>query len=85
MPKKILVKESQLTRFLQSFFDAKAKGREDAWMNKLEKSNADVAKVWSDLDKTIDRNIANQYRILKSKGLDTSHLDDMIKKYKISV
>lgn len=85
MSKKILVKESALTRFLQSFFDAKAKGREDVWMNRLEKSNAEVAKVWSDLDKTIDRNIANQYRILKSKGLDTSHLDDMIKKYKISV
>jgi hypothetical protein len=54
-------------------------------MNKLEKSKAEMEKAWRDLDKSIDRNIAFQYRLLKSKGLDTSHLDDLIKEYKINV
>ncbi|MBM3433084.1 MAG: hypothetical protein FJX92_08845 [Bacteroidetes bacterium] len=50
-----------------------------------ENFNTEVEEAWDNLDKTIDRNIANQYRILKSKGLDTSHLDDFIKQYDLNV
>lgn len=85
MSKKIVVKEAALGKFLQSFFTAKADNKSDDWMDRLEKASPEVAKLWSNLDKTIDANIINQYRILKSKGIDTSHLDDMVKKYNIKL
>lgn len=85
MSKKILVREGAFTQFLQSFFTAKANGKSDDWMDRLEKASPEVAKSWSDLDKTIDKNIINQYRILKSQGIDTSHLDNIVKKYNIKI
>jgi hypothetical protein len=83
MSKKILVREGAFTQFLQSFFTAKANGKGDDWMDRLEKASPEVAKSWSDFDKTVDKGIMNQYRILKSQGLDTSHLDALVKKYNI--
>lgn len=85
MSKKILVKEAALSKFLQSFFISKAKGKEDEFNNKLYKASPEVAALWSDLSKTIDNNIAKQYRWMKSRGYSTAHLDDFIKQYNIDV
>jgi uncharacterized protein (UPF0335 family) len=85
MPKKILVKEGALTKFLQSFFIAKGKGKEDQFINKLEKVSPEVAKMWDDLNNSIDSNTVRHYKWLKSKGYDTSAMDDFIKKYNITV
>jgi hypothetical protein len=38
-----------------------------------------------DLSKSIDNNVAKQYKFLKSKGYPTDHLDDIIKQYNIDV
>lgn len=85
MSKKILVKEAALTKFLQSFFIAKAKGKDDEFVNKLSKVSPEVGAMWTDLSKTIDNNTAKQYKWMKSKGYSTASLDDFIKKYNIDV
>jgi hypothetical protein len=85
MSKKILVKEGALGRFLQSFFVAKAKGREDEFNRKLYKISPEVGAMVDDLSKSIDNNVAKQYKWLKSKGYPTDHLDDIIKQYNIDV
>jgi hypothetical protein len=85
MSKKILVKEGALTKFLQSFFIAKAKGKDDEFVDKLSKVSPEVGAMWSDLSKTIDNNTAKQYKWMKSKGYSTASLDDYIKKYNIDV
>lgn len=85
MSKKILVKEAALGKFLQSFFIAKAKGKDDEFIHKLDKVSPEVAAMWDDLNQTIDSNTARHYRWLKSKGYDTSFMDDFIKKYNINV
>jgi hypothetical protein len=85
MSKKILVKEASLGKFLQSFFIAKAKGTDDEFINKLDKVSPKVAAMWDDLNNTIDADIVKQYRYLKSKGFDTSALDDYIKSNNITV
>ena len=85
MSKKILVKEGALSKFLQSFFIAKAKGTEDEFNNKISKVSPEVGKMWGDLSKTIDTNVARQYKWMKSKGYSTADLDDYIKKYNIDV
>jgi hypothetical protein len=85
MSKKILVKEGALTKFLQSFFIAKAKGKDDEFVTKLSKVSPEVGAMWDDLSKTIDNNTAKQYKWMKSKGYSTASLDDFIKKYNIDV
>jgi uncharacterized protein (UPF0335 family) len=85
MSKKILVKEAALGKFLQSFFIAKANGKDDEFINKLDKISPKVAAMWDDLNNTINTDIAEQYRYLKSKGFDTSALDDYIKSNNITV
>jgi hypothetical protein len=85
MSKKILVKEAALGKFLQSFFIAKANGKDDEFINKLDKISPKVAAMWDDLNNTINTDIAKQYRYLKSKGFDTSALDDYIKSNNITV
>jgi hypothetical protein len=85
MSKKILVKEASLSKFLQSFFIAKAKGKDDEFVDKLSKVSPEVGAMWDDLSKTIDNNTAKQYKWMKSKGYSTASLDDFIKKYNIDV
>ena len=85
MSKKILVKEAALGKFLQSFFIAKANGKDDEFINKLDKISPKVAAMWDDLNNTINTDIAKQYRYLKSKGFDTSALDAYIKSNNITV
>jgi len=85
MSKKILVKEAALGKFLQSFFIAKANGKDDEFINKLDKVSPKVAAMWDELNNTINTDIAKQYRYLKSKGFDTSALDDYIKSNNITV
>lgn len=85
MSKKILVKEATLGKFLQSFFIAKANGKDDEFIGKLDKVSPKVAAMWDDLNNTINNDIAKQYRYLKSKGFDTSALDDYIKSNNITI
>ncbi len=85
MSKKILVKEGAFTKFLQSFFIAKAQGKDKQFINKLDKVSPKVAKVWDDLNNTINSDIVKQYKYLKSKGFDTSALDDYIKSNNITI
>jgi hypothetical protein len=85
MSKKIIVKEAALGKFLQSFFIAKANGKDNEFINKLDKVSPKVAAMWDDLNNTINSDIAKQYRYLKSKGFDTSALDDYIKSNNITV
>jgi len=85
MSKKILVKEASLSKFLQSFFISKAKGKDDEFVDKLSKVSPEVGAMWNDLSKTIDNNTAKQYKWMKSKGYSTASLDDFIKKYNIDV
>ena len=85
MSKKILVKEGALSKFLQSFFIAKAKGTEDEFNNKLSKVSPEVGKMWDDWSNKMDADTAKWYKLLKSKGYSTASLDDYVKKYNIDV
>jgi hypothetical protein len=75
MSKKILVKEGAFGKFLQRFFISKAKGKDQEFIDKLYKVSPKTAKLWDDLNNTIDNDIQKQYKWLKSKGYDTSALD----------
>jgi hypothetical protein len=81
MRKKILVKEAGLVDFFKSFFQAKADGRESQWLQRLRKADSGLADVWSDFDDKVSKSMYQQKRDLQSMGLDTSHIDKIIKQY----
>jgi hypothetical protein len=85
MSKRILVREAGLLDFFKSFFQAKADNKESQWLSKLRKADPDLADIWSDYDKAMNKSVITQINILKRRGLDTSHLDAIVKKYGLKV
>lgn len=83
MPKKILVKEAGLLDFFKSFFRAKSQGTESEWLQRLRKQDPKLADIWKDYDDSLADSMSTQYRILKSRGISTDHLDKLIKKHGI--
>lgn len=81
MSKKILVKESGVIDFFKSFFKAKSEGNESEWLQRLRKADPALADVWKDYDDKLSANMRLQQQILKKHGLDTSKVDNVIKKY----
>lgn len=83
MSKRILVKESGLMDFFRSFFKAKSQGTESEWLGRLRKADPKLADIWGKYDDALSNDIATQYKVLKSSGLDTRHLDKFMKQYGI--
>jgi hypothetical protein len=83
MSRRILVKEAGLMNFFKSFFKAKSVGNESEWIQQLRKVDSDLADIWSKYDKTLDTGARAQKASLEKLGLDTSHIDDFMKKYDI--
>jgi hypothetical protein len=77
--RRILVKEAGLMNFFKSFFNAKANNKESEWLTKLRKADPDLADIWSDYDKSMNKSMQTQRDILKRRGLDTSKIDDFLK------
>jgi hypothetical protein len=83
--RKILVKEAGLMNFFKSFFNAKANNKESEWLAKLRKADPNLADVWSDYDKSLTKSMIQQRDMLKRRGLDSSGVDTIIKKYGLKV
>jgi hypothetical protein len=85
MSKRILVKEAGLMNFFKSFFKAKADNKESEWLKRLKKADPKLGDIWSDYDKALTKSMQTQKDILKRRGLDTSDIDDYVKKYGIKI
>ena len=85
MSKRILVKEAAFIDFLKSFFKAKADGKENQWIDSVKSKNQKLGQVWQDYDNAIDKQWNTFHKILKSRGIDTSHEEEFMKKYGIKV
>lgn len=83
MSKRILVKEEGLMDFFKSFFSAKSKGNESEWLQRLRKKNDKLADAWTDYDDALSKSMNTQKKVLQSMGIDTSHIDNYLKKYGI--
>jgi hypothetical protein len=81
MRKKILVKEAGLIDFFKSFFNAKSQGKESQWLQRLRKADSGLADIWSDFDDKVSKNMFQQKASLEKLGLDSSHIDKIIKQY----
>jgi arginyl-tRNA synthetase len=83
MSKRVLVKESGIGDFFQSFFKAKADNKESDWLQKLRRADPKLADVWSNYDKALSTSMKNQKATLDRLGIDSSHIDSFVKKYGI--
>ena len=81
MRKKILVREAGLVDFFKSFFQAKADGKESQWLQRLRKADSGLADMWSDFDDKVSQSMWSQKKRLQARGLDSSHIDKIIKQY----
>jgi len=85
MPKRILVRESSFINFLKSFFKAKSDGKEDQWINSVKKQDANLGKVWQDYNDSVDQKWNTIYNVMKKRGIDTSDIENDMKKRGVSV
>lgn len=83
MRKKILVKEAGIIDFIKSFFKAKSKNKESEWITSLRKKDEKLADIWVQYDQNLQVSMNNLMKRLKSRGLDTSYVEDYMKKYGI--
>lgn len=78
---KLLFERNMFQKLLDLFFKAKLNGNEDQYISKIKHANPEVADAFADLDKQFIKSSMLVKRILQDRGLDTSKVDDFLKKY----
>lgn len=78
---KLLFERNVFQKLLDLFFKAKANGNEDQYISKIKHANPEVADAFADLDKQLVKNALHTKKILQGYGMDTSKVDDFLKKY----
>ena len=56
-------------------------GNGDQYISKIKYDNPELADAFGELDKSIIRNQLNAKRTLEKRGLDTTEIDNFLKKY----
>jgi hypothetical protein len=75
---KLLIETNLFQKILDTFFKAKAAGKENEFLSKLKKHDDEIGQAFDDLDTQIRQNSINLSKRLKSKGIDTTELDSFI-------
>ena len=78
---KLLMEANMFQKLMNLFFKAKSNGNEDQFISKIQYDNPELADAFGELDKSIIRNQLNAKRTLEKRGLDTTEIDNFLKKY----
>ena len=78
---KLLFERNMFQKLLDLFFKAKSNGNEDQFISKIQYDNPELADAFGELDKAIIRNSLNTKSILSKRGVDTTEIDNFLKKY----
>ncbi len=78
---KLLFERNVFQKLLDLFFKAKSNGNEDQYISKIKHENPEVADAFAELDKQFVKDAMLTKNILSRRGLDTSKIDDFLKKY----
>ena len=78
---KLLIEVNLFQRLLDTFFKAKADGKEDQFISKLQHQDSEVGNAFNDLNQTMINNTVRLRQIAKRNGLSTTELDNYLKKY----
>lgn len=78
---KRLLSEGVLDKFFNLFLTAKSKNKESQWLSRLRDKDPELADIWSKWDSDMDKVLYAAKDMAKARGLDTSKIDSVIKKY----
>jgi hypothetical protein len=78
---KLLIEANIFQKLMNLFFKAKSNGNEDQFISKIQYDNPELADAFGELDKAIIRNSLNTKSILSKRGVDTTEIDNFLKKY----
>ncbi len=80
MPK--LIEANIFARLLSAFYDKKSKGKEDELEKRIKSSKSREAQVAYDAwQSESEKLLLSTRKMLAKSGLDTSQIDDLLKKY----
>lgn len=78
---KLLFERNMFQKLLDLFYTAKANDNADQFISKIKYTNPELADAFGEMDKAI---VSRQLKLkasLERSGLDTSKIDDFLKKY----
>jgi hypothetical protein len=78
---KLLFEANMFQKLMNLFFKAKSNDNGDEFISKIQYTNPELADAFGELDKAIIRNSLNTKRTLEKRGLDTTEIDNFLKKY----
>lgn len=81
---KLLIEANLFQKLLDTFFKAKADGKEDKFKDALKKQSPELGNAFDDYDAQLLKNADRVKQIMIKQGMDTSKLDywaDQLKKY----
>jgi hypothetical protein len=77
---KLLIERNLFQKLIDTFFKAKADGKEDKFKDALKKQSPDFGNAFDDYDAQIDKNAEIIRKKMIAAGLDTSKLDYWLNK-----
>ena len=80
MPK-LLLERNVFQKLLDLFYKAKSNDNADEFISKIKYTNPELADAFSEMDKAIVSRQLKLKAALERNGLDTSKVDDFLKKY----
>jgi hypothetical protein len=81
---KLLIERNVFQKLLDTFFKAKADGKEDKFKDALKKQNPELGNAFDDYDTQLLKNADRVRQMMVKQGMDTSEMDywaDQLKKY----
>jgi hypothetical protein len=81
---KLIIERNVFQKLLDTFFKAKADGKEDKFKDALKKQNPELGNAFDDYDAQLLKNADRVRQMMVKQGMDTSEMDywaDQLKKY----
>lgn len=78
---KLLFERNMFQKLLDLFYKAKANDNADEFISKIKYTNPELADAFGEMDKAIVSRQLKLKAALERNGLDTSKVDDFLKKY----
>ena len=78
---KLLIEVNLFQKLINTFFKAKADGKEDLFISKLKNQDTEVGRAFDDLNQTTINNMVKLKKSLEKLNMDTTDVDDYLKKF----
>ncbi len=78
---KLLFERNMFQKLLDLFFKAKSNGNEDRFISKIQYDDPELADAFEKLNNSMVKASLTAKSVLQKNGLDTSKIDDFLKKY----